>query len=204
MRLTSTVFVSVDGVYQGPGGPEEDLSGGFTRGGWLVPHFDDELGSVMDGIFGRADAFLLGRHTYDIFAASWGAMADPGDDPIAVGFATLPKYVVSTMSTTPSWAGTSVLPGEVGAVAELKRKPGRELQVHGSGLLVRWLLANELLDELTLVVAPVVVGAGRRLFPDPGLETALTLTGSRTTPAGVGVLTYQVGGRPEYGLIEVE
>lgn len=205
MKLTATTFVSVDGVYQGPGAPDEDTSGGFTRGGWLVPHFDEQTGACMDEIFARADAFLLGRRTYEIFAGSWGAMADPGDDPIAVGFATLPKYVASTTLTDPQWAGTTVLSGDVAtAVRELTARPGRELQVHGSGELVQWLLAHDLLDELNLVVGPVVVGAGRRLFPAAGADTALELTASRTTPSGVTVLTYRATGRPEYGTIEVE
>jgi dihydrofolate reductase len=204
MKLTATMFVSVDGVYQGPGAPEEDRSGGFGRGGWVVPHFDEPTGLFMDEVFRRADAFLVGRNTYEIFAASWGAMADPGDDVVAVGFATLPKYVASTTLTDPGWAGTTVLSGDVvAAVRGLKEKPGRELQVHGSGELVRWLLANDLLDELNLLVFPVVVGAGRRLFPETGPDTALELTGSRTTPTGVSIATYRVAGRPEYGVIEV-
>lgn len=204
MEITATMFTSLDGVYQGPGAPDEDTSGGFTRGGWLVPHFDGPTGAFMEEVFGRADAFLLGRRTYEIFAGSWGAMADPGDDPIAVGFHTLPRYVASTTLTDPSWAGTTVLSGDVGAaVRELAARPGRELQVHGSGDLVRWLLAEDLLDGLNLLVFPVVVGAGRRLFPDAGRDTALRLTGSRTTPSGVTILGYRTAGRPEYGVVEV-
>lgn len=205
MKLTATMFTSADGVYQGPGAPDEDRSGGFTRGGWLVPHFDERTGAFMDEVFGRVDAFLLGRHTYEIFAGSWGAMADPGDDPIAVGFNTLPKYVPSTTLTDPAWSGTTVLSGDVAAaVRELKQRPGRELQVHGSGELVRWLLANDLLDELNLLVFPVIVGAGRRLFPADGPDIALELAGSRTTPSGVTILSYRTAGRPGYGAVEVE
>ena len=133
MKLTSTLFVSADGVYQGPGAPAEDISGGFTRGGRQVPHVDDELGSVMTGIVGRADALLLGRHTYEIVAASRGAMDDPGDDPIAVGSATLTKHVVSATLTAPSWAGTRVLPGEAGAVAALEAEPGRSCRCTAAG-----------------------------------------------------------------------
>jgi dihydrofolate reductase len=205
MKLTTTTFVSVDGVMQGPGGPEEDRSGGFERGGWLVPHFDEETGQFMDQVFRRVDAFLLGRHTYEIFAGSWGQMADPGDNPVAVGFNTLPKYVASTTLQDPDWANTTVLSGDVAStVRELKAQPGRELQVHGSGTLVRWLLENDLIDELNLVVFPVVVGDGTRLFPEKGLDTALELVESKTTPKGVTIQVYRTAGRPEYGTAEVE
>jgi dihydrofolate reductase len=205
MKLTTTTFVSVDGVMQGPGGAEEDRSGGFERGGWLVPYFDDETGQFMDQVFRRVDAFLLGRRTYEIFAGSWGKMADPGDNPVAVGLNTLPKYVVSTTLTDPEWANTTVLSGDVAsAVRELKAQPGRELQVHGSGTLVRWLLDNDLVDELNLIVFPVIVGDGTRLFPDKGLDTALELVESRTTPKGVTIQVYRTAGRPEYGTAEVE
>ena len=204
MKLTTTTFVSVDGVMQGPGGAEEDRSGGFERGGWLVPHFDDQTGQFMDQLFRRVDAFLLGRRTYEIFAGSWGKMADPGDNPVAVGLNTLPKYVVSTTLKDPEWANTTVLADDVAsAVRDLKAKPGRELQVHGSGTLVRWLLDNDLVDELNVIVFPVIVGDGTRLFPDKGLDTALELVESRTTPKGVTILTYRTAGRPEYGTAEV-
>ena len=205
MKLTVTTFVSVDGVMQGPGGPEEDRTGGFERGGWLVPHFDDETGQFMDETFRRVDAFLLGRRTYEIFAGSWGEMADPGDNPVAVQLNTLPKYVPSTTLTDPRWTNTTVLSGDVAAqVRELKEQPGNELQVHGSGTLVRWLLDNDLVDELNLLVFPVIVGDGTRLFATKGRDTALELVESRTTPKGVSVQVYRNAGRPEYGTAEVE
>jgi dihydrofolate reductase len=205
MKLTTTTFVSVDGVMQGPGGADEDRSGGFERGGWVVPHFDDETGQFIDEIFGRVDAFLLGRRTYEIFAGSWGEMADPSANPVAVALNTLPKYVASTTLTDPSWANTSVLSDDVAsAIRELKAQPGQELQVHGSGTLVRWLLDNDLVDELNLIVFPVIVGDGTRLFPDKGLDTALQLVESRTTPSGVTIQVYRPTGRPEYGTAEVE
>jgi len=205
MKLTTTTFVSVDGVMQGPGGAEEDRSRGFDRGGWLVPLFDDQTGQFMDQVFRRVDAFLLGRRTYEIFAGSWGTMTDPGDNPVAVGLNTLPKYVASTTLKDPEWANTTVLSDDVAsAVRELKAQPGRELQVHGSGTLVRWLLDNDLVDELNLVVFPVIVGDGARLFPDKGLDTAIELVESRTTPRGVTIQVYRTAGRPEYGTVEVE
>jgi dihydrofolate reductase len=200
MKLTVTTFVSVDGVMQGPGGAEEDRTGGFERGGWLVPHFDDETGQFMDETFRRVDAFLLGRRTYEIFAGSWGEMADPGDNPVAVQLNTLPKYVPSTTLTNPRWTNTTVLSGDVAAqVRELKEQPGNELQVHGSGTLVRWLLDNDLVDEMNLFVFPAVVGQGTRLFPDTGQDKALELVESRTTPRGVTIQVYRPAGRLQYG-----
>ena len=205
MKLTTTTHVSLDGVMQGLGGADEDRTGGFERGGWLVPHFDDGTGQFIDEVFRRVDAFLLGRRTYEIFAGSWGKMADPGDDPVAVQLNTLPKYVPSTTLTDPTWAHTTVLSGDIAArVRELKAQPGRELQVHGSGTLVRWLLANDLVDELNLLIFPVIVGDGARLFAAKGLDTALELAESRTTPKGVTVQVYRNAGRPEYGTVEVE
>jgi dihydrofolate reductase len=154
---------------QGLGGPDEDRRGGFERGGWALPLFDDEAETFLAGVYQRADAFLFGRRTYEIFAGYWGAMAD-SDDPIAVALNTRPKYVASTTLTDPQWANTTVLSGDVAAaVSELKAKPGGELQVVGSLSVVRLLLDNDLVDELTLLTFPVVVGQGRRLFPDSGL-----------------------------------
>ena len=199
MKLTTITHVSVDGVMQGLGGPDEDRRGGFERGGWALPLFDDEAATFLDQVFQRADAFLFGRRTYEIFAGSWGVMADPGDNPIAVALNTRPKYVASTTLTDPRWADTTVLSGDVAAaVGELKAKPGGELQVHGSGNLVRWLLDNHLVDEIILLTYPVVVGQGTRLFPDTGPDTALELVESRSTPSGVTIQVYRPTGRPQY------
>jgi dihydrofolate reductase len=199
MKLTTNTNVSVDGVMQGLGGPEEDPSGGFERGGWAMPHSDSETMALIGQVYQRADAFLFGRRTYEIFAGSWGAMAD-SDDPIAVALNTRPKYVASTTLTDPGWADTTVLSGDVAAaVSELKAKPGRELQVVGSLSVVRLLLDNDLVDEIILLTFPVVVGQGARLFPDTGLDTALELVESRATANGVIFQVYRTAGRPQYG-----
>ena len=203
MKLTVNMNVSVDGVMQGLGGPEEDRSGGFERGGWAMPHFDSETAALIGQVYQRADAFLFGRWTYEVFAGSWGTGswgANEGDNPISVALNTRPKYVASTTLTDPQWAGTTVLSGDVAAdVGELKAKPGGELQVVGSLSVVRLLLENDLLDELTLLTAPVVVGQGRRLFPDTGQDLALELVESRATANGVTMQVYRTAGRPQYG-----
>ena len=202
MKLTTTTQVSVDGVMQGPGGPEENRAGGFERGGWAMPYFYDQAMTVMDEIFQRADAFLFGRRTFEIFARSWGTGswgAHQGDNPISVALNTKPKYVASTTLTDPQWADTTVLSGDLAAaVAELKAKPGRELQVHGCGALTRWLLDNDLVDEMNLFICPVVVGQGTRLFPESGRDGALELVASRATPSGVTIQVYRPTGRPQY------
>ena len=203
MQLTVTTFLSVDGVYQGPGGPDEDRGGGFDRGGWLVPHFDDATGEFMTSIFQKVDAFLLGRRTYEIFAASWPKATDP-NDLVATKLNTLPKHVASTALTDPEWANSRVIEGDVAdSVRDLKEREGGELQVHGSGQLVRFLLEHDLVDRLNLLIFPVIVGAGRRLFPASGMATGLALDESRTTPSGVTVSVYRPTGRPEFGEVEV-
>jgi dihydrofolate reductase len=197
MKLTTTTQISVDGVVQGPGGPEEDERGVFERGGWA--HFDKEAGAAMDEIFQRADAFLFGRRTYEIFAGSWGTWDDPGDSPIWTALHTLPKYVASNTLTEPRWADTTVLSGDVAnAIRELKARPGRDLQVQGSGALIRWLRDNDLVDEMALFTFPVVVGQGTRLFSDPGPDAALELLETRATPSGITIQVYRPTGRPQY------
>ena len=202
MKLTTVTNVSVDGVMQGLGGPDEDRSGGFERGGWALPLFDDEAETYLGNVYQRADAFLFGRRTYEIFAGSWGTGswgANQGDNPIGDALNTRPKYVASTTLTDPQWADTTVLSGDVAAaIGELKAKPAGELQVHGSGSLVRWLLDNHLVDELILLTYPVVVGQGTRLFPDTGPDTALDLVHTQSTPKGVSIQVYRLSGRPEY------
>jgi dihydrofolate reductase len=200
MKLTTITHVSLDGVMQGLGGADEDRRGGFERGGWAIPLFDNGAESFLVEVLRRADAFLFGRKTYDIFAAYWGVM-DPSESDIAEALNTKPKYVASRTLTEPEWAGTTVLSDDVAAaVAELKAKPGGELQVQGSGALIRWLLENDLVDEINLFTYPVVVGQGTRLFPATGPDRALELLGSRVTPGGVIIQVYRPAGRPEYAM----
>ncbi len=197
MKLTTITNVSVDGVMQGLGGPDEDRRGGFERGGWALPLFDNEAEAFLTEVYQRAGAFLFGGRTYEIFAGYWGARADSG--PIAAALNTRPKYVASTTLTDPRWADTTVLSGDVAAaIGELKAKPAGELQVHGSGNLVRWLFDNQLVDEITLLTYPVVVGQGTRLFPDTGPDAALDLVDSRVTSGGVTIQVYRPTGRPRY------
>src|ERR671925_2034700 len=199
VKLMTMTQVTVDGVMQGNGGAtEEDRRGGFERGGWAMGVFDDETLAFITETYQRADAFLFGRRTYELFAPYWGAM-DPGRHPIADALTTTPKYVASTTLTEPQWADTTVLSGDVAAaIRELKAKPEGDLQVHGSGALIRWLLDNDLVDEMTLLIVPVVLGQGARLFPDTGPDIALDLVDSRADAKGVTIQTYRPAGRPQY------
>lgn len=205
MRLTVTSFMTMDGVVQAPGGPEEDPRDGFEQGGWQVPYADDDMGEIIDARMAAAGAFLLGRYTYQIFAGYWPHVSD--DNPVARTLNGLPKYVASTTLTEPEpvWAHSTLLgPDPAAAVAELKAAEGGDLQVFGSGRLVRFLLAHGLVDELQVLVYPVVLGAGHRLFPDGSPATAFRLTSSRTTSAGVLALTYEPDGSPRYGSFMVD
>jgi dihydrofolate reductase len=199
MKLTTMTQVTVDGVMQGNGGAsEEDRKQGFERGGWALGVGDDDTMAFITQTYQGADAFLFGRRTYDIFAPYWGAM-DRGSHPIADALNPKPKYLASTTITDPRWANTSVLSGDLAAaVGELKAKPGGELQVHGSGALVRWLLANDLVDEINLLIVPVVLGQGTRLFPHDGPDIALDLVDSRRDSKGVTIQVYRPNGRPKY------
>jgi dihydrofolate reductase len=198
MKLTTVTQVSVDGVVQANGGRNEIFDPGFERGGWARPLFDSEAMAFVDQVYQRAEAFLFGRRTYELFAGYWGVM-DPGSGPIADALNTRPKYVASKTLTGPRWAGTAVLSGDLAAaISELKAGPGGELQVHGSGTLIRWLLASQLVDEIILLVCPVVVGQGTRLFPGTGPDMALDLIDSRAFPKGITLQVYRPAGRPAY------
>jgi dihydrofolate reductase len=160
VKLTTTTQVSVDGVMQGPGGSDEDRRHGFERGGWAMDHIDQEAMGFVYEVYERAEAFLFGRYTYELFAGYWGVRADI--NPIAAALNTRPKYVASRSLTDPRWAGTTVLGGDLAAaIGELKARPGGELQVHGSGTLIRWLLENGLVDEMNLLDS--------RAFPKGGM-----------------------------------
>ncbi|MGW6447249.1 dihydrofolate reductase family protein [Lentzea sp. NPDC055074] len=203
MKLTTITQTTLDGVVQGNGGAsEEDRRQGFERGGWARGKGDATTRAFIDDTYQRADAFLFGRRTYDLFAGSWGTLTEadvPGWEPVLRALNARPKYVATTTLTDPAWAGTTVLAGDLAAaVSDLKTKPGGELQVHGSGTLVRWLLTNDLVDELTLIVVPVVVGQGARLFPDSGPDLAFELVESRTDSNGVATQVYRPAGRPRY------
>src|SRR5205809_2063583 len=199
MKLTTVTNVSVDGVMQGLGGRDEDRRGGFERGGWALPLFHGDATMFLSEVYHRADAFLFGRRTYEIFAGSWGIWDDPGDSLIWTALNTKPKYVASTTLRDPQWAETTVLSGDVAAaIGELKAKPAGELQVHGSGALIRWLLENDLVDEINLLIVPVVLGQGTRLFPDAGPDIALDLVDSRADSKGVTIQVYRPNGRPQY------
>lgn len=200
MKLTVMTQITVDGVVQGNGHASgEDRGNGFERGGWALGAGDDQTRALITETYQRAGAFLFGRRTYELFAGSWGAIDAMRAHPVGVALAQAPKYVASATLTAPRWAGTTVLSDDLAAaVRELKAGPAGELQVHGSGTLVRWLLENGLVDEMTLLIVPVVLGQGTRLFPGTGPDIALDLIGSRADSKGVTIQVYRPTGRPHY------
>jgi dihydrofolate reductase len=202
MKITLTEFVTLDGVSQGPGSPDEDTSDGFTRGGWLVPYIDRTFVQRASDWLDLADGLLLGRRTYEAFARDWPKIADPAD-PFTEPMNALPKYVVSNTLTEGTWHPTTVLKGDpVQTVAELKTRPGRELQIHGSARLGNALLSASLIDTLRLVVAPTVLRTGRRLLTGPGAPSGLRLVHHQATPNGLLLLEYETTGPPPQGEYE--
>ena len=184
MKLTVHTFLTLDGVMQGPGGPDEDTTGGFTRGGWVVPLVDEGFGRIVDGWFAQADEILLGRTTYDMMSEFWSQVTDP-EDEVGRRLNALPKHIASTTLTDPTWNNSTVIEGDVvEAVRALKERPGRELQVHGSWELLQALQAAGLVDEYRLLVFPVVLGTGKRLFGEGTAPTGFTLVDSEVTGTG--------------------
>ncbi|WP_141576746.1 dihydrofolate reductase family protein [Actinomadura sp. WMMA1423] len=202
MKIALTQFVTLDGVSQGPGSPDEDTTGGFARGGWLVPHLDEAFVRRASEWLGLADGLLLGRRTYEAFARDWPKITDPAD-PFAERMNTLPKYVVSGTLTEGTWEPVTVLAGDpVETVADLKARPGRELQVHGSARLGDALLSAGLVDTLRLVVAPAVLRTGRRLMNAAGAPAGLRLVHHEATSKGLLLLEYEAAGRAVQGEYE--
>jgi len=197
-ELTITTFLSLDGVMQAPGGPEEDESGNFPHGGWLVPHADDDMGKTMVEIFAKADAFLLGRTTYDIFSAYWPRVTDPGD-LIAGKLNSLPKYVASRTRSTFPWHNTTHIRHVEKEVVELKKRFAREVEVHGSCGLAQTLIEKDLIDEYRLLTFPVILGTGKRLFGNGAVPRTLKLVRSSTTSSGVIICVYRPAGSLKTG-----
>ncbi|MCG3040573.1 dihydrofolate reductase family protein [Streptomyces fenghuangensis] len=203
-KVTLTQFLTVDGVVQAPGGPDEDRDGGFEHGGWLVPYADEDMGRFVAEGFRAADAFLLGRRTYEIFAAYWPRVTDP-DDPVASRLNALPKYVASRTLDGVGWHNSTLLGDDaVREVAALRQRLEGEVQIHGSGNLARSLMAHGLIDEYRLLTYPVILGGGKRLFDGGAVPTALEWTGGRTTSTGVAINTYRAAGSPRHGSFDLE
>ena len=198
-RVIVSEFLTLDGVMQSPGYDGEDRRGGFEHGGWQLPLFDDALGATVVGGIQEAGGLLLGRRTYEIFAGHWPNQ--PADDPLAPILNGLPKYVASTTLEAPlEWANSTLLGEDVAEeVASLKQQPGKDLLVIGSGELVQTLMRHDLVDAYHLMLHPLVLGSGRRLFPDGTMKTQLRLVDSATTTKGVLILTYEPAGTDAQG-----
>lgn len=197
--LVVGTFLTIDGVMQAPGGPDEDPDGGFEHGGWTVNYWDEKMGEIMDGQFAEADALLLGRRTYEIFAAHWPHV-DVEDDPVATKLNSMPKYVASRTLDTVEWHNSTLLSGDVAeAVEDLKKEDGDVIMVQGSHNLIQTLLAHDLVDEFWLWVFPLVLGDGKRLFSNGTIPAALELTNAETSSTGVQMLRYERVGEIEYG-----
>ena len=202
-KLVVGTFLTLDGVMQAPGGPNEDLEGGFQHGGWLVPYFDEKFGEIMTEWTKRAGTFLLGRKTYEIFAASWPKSTDPADE-IATALNTRPKYVASQTLDKVNWNNSCLLKGDIAEeVAKLKAQQGGEIQVHGSGALLQTLLKHDLIDTLRIWQFPVVIGTGKRLFGDGTIPGSFRLVDTQHTTTGAVLHVYDRAGSLRYGEVEV-
>jgi dihydrofolate reductase len=202
-KLVVGTFLSLDGVMQAPGGPDEDHEGGFQHGGWLVPYFDEKLVEIMSEWTKQAGAFLLGRKTYEIFAGSWPNSTDPADEVASV-LNTRPKYVASRTLNKLEWRNSSLLEGDVAeAVSRLKAQDGDEIQVHGSGNLIQTLLKNDLIDTLRIWQFPVVIGTGKRLFGEGTIPGSFQLVETQQSTTGAVLHVYERAGALRYGEVEV-
>jgi dihydrofolate reductase len=197
-KLVVGTFVTVDGVMQGPGGPDEDRDGGFEHGGWNVPFWDEGMGKLMDEQMSRGDALLLGRKTYEIFASYWPKVGD--EEPTAAKLNRMDKYVASRTLSSVDWHNTTLIPGEVPEfVAELKQQPGGEIQVTGSSNLIQTLLKHDMVDEFVIWTFPLVLGTGKRLFDGGTIPAGLELVENHTSTTGVTINTYRRAGEVKYG-----
>jgi len=202
-KLVVGTFLTLDGVMQAPGGPDEDRDGGFPHGGWLVPYFDEALVAIMTEWTRRAGAFLLGRRTYEIFAASWPKSTDPADE-IATALNTRPKFVASRTLHDLAWNNSVLLGGDIAeAVGRLKAQDGDEIQVHGSSRLLQTLLEHDLVDTLRLWHFPVVLGSGKRLFGEGTLPRSWRLVDRQRSTTGAVLQVYERVGDVRYGEVEV-
>jgi len=203
-KLIVLSFITLDGVMQAPGGPEEDPTGGFKHGGWVFPYFDEFLGKVMDAQMSRPFDLLLGRRTYEIFAAYW-PYVEADEDPIAAGFNKAKKYVASKTLTKLDWSISEIIQGDVAkGIKELKEQDGPEIQVHGSGNLIQTLLKHDLVDELWLKIFPITLGRGKRLFAEGTIPAGFELLESGISPSGVIVATYKRAGEVRTGSFALE
>jgi len=202
-KLVVGSFLTLDGVMQAPGGPNEDREGGFRHGGWLVPYFDEKFGEIMTEWTKRAGAFLLGRKTYEIFSASWPKSTDPADE-IATALNTRPKFVASRMLDKVTWNNSHLLKGDVAEeVAKLKVQEGGEIQVHGSSDLLQTLLKHNLINTLRIWQFPVVVGTDKRLFGEGTIPGSFRLVDTQQTATGAVLHVYERAGGLKYGEVEV-
>jgi len=202
-KLVVLSFMTLDGVMQAPGGSEEDLAGGFKHGGWVVPHWDDVLGSVMVEQMSKPFDLLLGRGTYEIFAAHWPYVK--GDDPFAARINNAKKYVASKTLSELEWNNSTLLKGDVvQEVKKLKAQDGPELQVHGSGNFIQTLLRHDLVDEFRLKIYPLTLGKGKRLFAEGTIPASFKLIDSKTSTTGVIVATYERAGAVKTGSFGLE
>jgi dihydrofolate reductase len=203
-KLIVLSFITLDGVMQAPGGPEEDPTDGFKHGGWVFPHFDDFLGKVMDGQMGHPFDLLLGRRTYEIFAAHWPYVKS-NDDPVAAGINNAKKYVASKTMKRLDWSNSELIKGDVAKeVKSLKEQDGPEIQVHGSGSLIQTLFKHDLVDELWLKICPVTLGRGKRLFAEGTIPMGFKLLSSAISPSGVIVASYARAGKVKTGSFALE